>query len=644
MDANQPENIHEAQMPVEEDEDEDRGIEHPNGEDEDDEDDEDDDDEPMDEEDDEDDDVGNAGEEDTLEGGVADGDERANSASDADIVLYFLCSESFKDHPDHPILKPGVKVRIGLGKNTRLSAVMQRYVYVCNQELSVDGNNNITCNTIELADLEFVHAAVLKGSDTAEQGALMKDDVVRVRQNRWEQHEREREANRMQRESDVGFLEEMRALVDNQANSTIALDCHGPPLPSGRNVFSRQRQGTTIFCDASLVSKRCPWLGRTISGALAGVLEPVEDGAERAKSVVSLPEPLGDVDSSPSVKAPPKPDGDDPIEDAANLGDDDEFEDDHPIQVLDFAPRLADRDIMNQNEDAAAQIENDDDSQGEAENLELGGRSIVVIPNHPVEAMRLLLEYCYTNRVISLGQEAFRIAARTKPSPREYKGNLPPFGMKRWPGRGEPTVSFELAAATLTLAEEASMPRFSLMCEVAASHLVSPSNVVEALMLCKRTQDQWGNQLQRLRRAAMEVVFHSRAYGVYDNIYKQPSFKESVVKKAPLLVPSLFKGTADCVEESLGKKQYHNFKERDWKTSLYEDCRRYDDEDKLKRARERAKYRPIQDSAPDDHPLIVDEYDALGNEVASRKCMKRLRGHSVRSTLRREKRERRGSG
>merc|ERR1712232_31834 len=192
----------------------------------------------MDEEDEEDDDAGNAGDEDTLEGGVADGDESRTLASEADIVLYFLCSEHFRDHPDHPILRPGIKVRIGLGKNTRLSAVMQRYVEVCNQVRS-DGSDAGSNAPIELTDLEFVHAAVLKNNETAEQGALMKDDVVRVRQNRWEQHEREREATRLQRESDSAFLDAMKYLVDKQTFATVVLECHGPQVPSGRVVISR---------------------------------------------------------------------------------------------------------------------------------------------------------------------------------------------------------------------------------------------------------------------------------------------------------------------------------------------------------------------------------------------------------------------
>ncbi|KAL7580095.1 hypothetical protein ACA910_012858 [Epithemia clementina (nom. ined.)] len=652
MDNNQVNNR--QQMPVEEEEEEDnRAIGNLNLDDEDD----DDDNEPMDEEDDEE-DPGNPGEEDTLEGGVAEGDESRTLASEADIVLYFLCTESFKHHPDHPILRPGIKVRIGLGKNTRLGAVMQRYVDVCNQ-IRLDGSMSNSFSSIEMSDLEFVHAAVLRGHDTAEQGALMKDDVVRVRQNRWEQNEQEREANRMQRESDLVYLEQMRQMVDKQAHGNVVLDCQGTPVISKSNAYNNQRMSSFVWCDAALVSRRCPWLGRMIEGAVAG-LTSTKAAPERPKSVVSLPEPVPDAasPSSNNTRSSGRENVDPVVgriarqrvqDDRSSIYDDEDL-DDHPIQVLDFPPHDTHRDRMQQNDEAfaAAEIECDDESNnGERTDFDLEGKCCVVIPNHPSEAVRLLLEYCYTNRVVCLGNEAFRIAARTKPVPREGKGNLPPQGSKRWANRGEPTLSFDLAAAALVLAEEASMPRFSLMCEVAASHLVSHLNVIDSLSLCKRTQDQWGNQLQRLRRASMEIVFHSKPFGiVYDRIYKNVAFKEAVEERAALLVPALFTGTADAIEECLGKKRYHSYRERDWKSALYDRFRRHDQEDRLKRAQERSRNRKVREnmSGSEEYPLIVDELDALGNDAASRKCMKRLRGHSVRNSLRRaEKRERRGS-
>ena len=631
------------QMPVEEEDEDHRAN---------DEEEEDEDDNDRMEEEDEEEEAANPGEEGVLEGGVAEGDESRTLASEADIVLYFLCIENFRDHPDHPILRPGVKVRIGLGKNTRLSAVMQRYVEVCNQiRPDPDGTTIRSFSGVELSDLEFAHASLLRNSDTAEQGALMKDDVVRVRQNRCDQVEQEREATRLQRESDLVFLDAMREMCFKPSLANVVLDCQGTLVTTKNTVLSAPRASTLLRCDAALVSRRCPWLGRLIEGAVAVYSSsvPLE---ERPKSVVSTPEPLTDRGSPPPSLdhggAETVVNGSQRVQDES-VHDEDDI-DDHPIQVLNVSPRARNQDLLPHNEEAAisaAQIECDDESQGEQTDFDSAAKYHVTIPNHAPEPMELLLEYCYTHRVVGLGNEAFRAAARTKLVPRDGKGNVPPQGSKRWVNRGEPSVPFDVAAAGITLAEEASMPRLSLMCEVAASMLVAPHNVIEALSLCQRTQDQWGNPLPRLRRASMEVVFHSKPFGiVYDRIYNNLAFKEAVQERASLLVPALFTGTADAVEECLGKKRHHSYRERDWKVPLFDRCRRHDQEDKLKRAKERSRSKNHRDNSrgSDEYPLIVDELDAMGNDVASRKCMKRLRAHSVRSSLRRaEKRERRGS-
>ena len=107
----------------------------------------------------------------------------------------------------------------------------------------------------------------------------------------------------------------------------------------------------------------------------------------------------------------------------------------------------------------------------------------------------------------------------------------------------------------------------------------------------------------------------------------------------------IFTGTADVVEESLGKKNYYDYKERDWRTELYVSFRRHDRDDKRQRQMEREKYRKDRDSGTQEQPLIVDELDELNQHPheAVRKSSMRMRGHSVRSALRRDKRERRGS-
>lgn len=537
-----------------------------------------------------------------------------------------------------------------MGKATKLLAVMQRYVSVCN-------DSGPTVNQIHVDDLEFVHVAVLKGTDTAEQGALMKDDVVRVRQNRKEERLRNKEANRMQREADSVFFHEMKRLVNNREFASVALECQGPEIQRGVLEQERPRY---LFCDELIVSKRCPWLGRTIAGAReALLLKESEMAPDHPETTEDAQGKIVDAESPASTKrpaegeiAPPEEDEDKkrsiPEEEMKqNIPEDEDFGEDG-IQVLEFEPR-SNRNRIDPNADAssvAAQIENDDDSLGEPQSLPVDPRDVVVIANHGPEAMELLLEYCYTNRVVSLGYEAFRMAAHTKPSPREQKGNVIPFGQpKKWPNHGDPNISFEVAAAAISLAEEAQMPRLSLMCEVAACQSVAIPEVIEALTLCKKMQDMWGNPLARLRQAAMEQVFHSRHYDVQPGVLMERLFDESVKERAPLLVPAILSGTADVVEESLGKKNYYDYKERDWKTEMYASFRRHDREDKRQRQLEREKYRQDRDTGTKEQPLIVDELDELNHHPheAVRKSAKRIRGHSVRSALRRDKRERRGS-
>jgi hypothetical protein len=131
----------------------------------------------------------------------------------------------------------------------------------------------------------------------------------------------------------------------------------------------------------------------------------------------------------------------------------------------------------------------------------------VTIPNHPPEAVKLLLEYCYTNSVIPLGQEAFEVAWSS--SHEEGSSQARPHS-RQWPDkRKHPRVSFATALAGISLAEEASLPRLSLMCEVAACSLLESSNIVEALSMCTRQDQLTGNPLKRLRTAAMTIVLRN---------------------------------------------------------------------------------------------------------------------------------------
>jgi hypothetical protein len=538
--------------------------------------------------------------------------------------------EPIPKYDNHPVLKPGVTVQIGLGKNTRLESVFERYVKVCK-------NKDPSHRPVSVCDLEFVHSMVLKASDTVEQAALMKDDRIRVRAERSVKTQQEREHIKIQRDSDLLYFQQMKDLskVDpSMTNDLVYLDCRGR-LPIGGPKRSRP-----IPCVVSLVSKRCPWLRRKIEFAL-GDQKP-------SPSEHKLYYRAGSFSRDTPSSRNTSPRGGDVSEDhdGSNLSiSREEDEEDLSIQMVDrnnddgqmpVPPAAALADIP-----AAAEIEMEDDQFAEEEVMDdVPSNPTVVILDHPPQAMELLLEYCYTNRVPSLGMEAFKVAARSKLLPRDLQGNIPPHSMssggKRWPNRGEPTVNFHTAVACLELAEEAGMPRLSLMCEVAASQLVQTSNFTEALSICGRIKNETGSDLRRLRQAAMDIVLHAK-----HRITDKSNFRYALMEESALLVPTLLQGLVQSMDERMDRRQLKDYENRDWQVSAFAYFDQCDREDDYKRARER-RQRRIERHPEGDQSVVVDEFEAM----ATRRSLKRVRhsGHSIRSVLRRtEKRDRRNS-
>lgn len=185
--------------------------------------------------------------------------------------------------------------------------------------------------------------------------------------------------------------------------------------------------------------------------------------------------------------------------------------------------------------------------------------------NHPPEAVRLLLEYVYTNRVVCLGREAFDTGSLDPPpgTPNHLtlmRPMVPPYGRKEWPDgvdgkRGHPTILLSVALAGIQLAEEAQLPRLSLMCEVAASQLVSRRSVLDALALCNAQQQRTGNKLPILRKAAMlDHIFAGKSRGV-GSLFKMPIFRKGLEDHPEDIVPSLLTGTLEAIKSQLGEKQ-----------------------------------------------------------------------------------------
>lgn len=508
-------------------------------------------------------------------------------------------------------------VQIGLGKNTKLESVFERYVQVCK-------NRDPSHAEVTLDDIEFVHSTVLKGHETAEQAALMKDDRVRVRPERSAVTQQEKERAKLQREFDHRYFSDMKGLLRPDPDEiptldTVVLECHGrlpPPFHGGRYFYQ-------IPCVVSIASTRCLWLRRIIQGSLAN-----QDADQKKSAIISsFFNPGAGQDSLSSAISG----GQDSTE---SMKLDDDEEDEPPIRMVDrsqIAPQAAIQAAAAAPAAAEIEMEGEEDVVNEVVQ-DVGSGRVVIIADHPVEAIQVLLEYCYTNRVVSLGVEAFKVAARTKLDSRGLQGNLAPFslssGAKKWPARGQPTISMDATLAALALAEEASMPRLSLMCEVAAAELVSPVNAVNALSLCARIDGETGNNLNRLRQAAMDVLLHmqgKRAVGESVRL----ALKSETESKA--LVPTLLKGLVDSMTERMDSRSLYEYENRDWQTTAFAFFDQVDREDSYKRARER-RQRRVERHPDGDTSLIVDEYEAR----ASSNSLKRVRGHSIRPPPRRK--------
>jgi hypothetical protein len=243
---------------------------------------------------------------------------------------------------------------------------------------------------------------------------------------------------------------------------------------------------------------------------------------------------------------------------------------------------------------------------------------------HPEEAVRLLLEYLYTNRAVDLGHDAFVTGCRTKPS--HSKGPVCPFvigtgtSRRRWPNRGEPTVSYGTAVALVRLAFEAGLPRLALMGEVAASQLVKSDCVVEALSFCHEAKYELGRDLERLRKAAMDVVLRPSSHHSKQGVWVYPSFRHELKEKRNVLVPTLISGTMEALSDAATaaataaaalklshhghgrsavlplsyqklQNQFVKYDTEEWRSTVHKSFRQLDRLDKSRREEERRKRR-----------------------------------------------------
>lgn len=242
----------------------------------------------------------------------------------------------------------------------------------------------------------------------------------------------------------------------------------------------------------------------------------------------------------------------------------------------------------------AVEIDEDDDNHmnrrqmiiqdfNEDDMIRIDGRSSEVAPSpftcprqksaihitldHSPEAVKLLLEYCYTNRVIALGQKAFNKSYKpidpntVDPFLIEFCGPVSPFASSRpkiWSPEDVPTriptVNLSVALAGVRLAEEAKLPRLSLMCEIAASELVTNATALEALVACQQQYRISGNRLVYLRKAVMKYhVFGSGPKGI-EELSNMNSFQRILTEKNYDVIPSLMMGVMEIMKELNGEK------------------------------------------------------------------------------------------
>merc|ERR1711935_517107 len=84
------------------------------------------------------------------------------------------------------------------------------------------------------------------------------------------------------------------------------------------------------------------------------------------------------------------------------------------------------------------------------------------------------------------------------------------------------------------------------MCEVATAQLVSTTNVVRALSLCASQKSKTGNDLPRLRKAAMDIVLRRGSRGVLE-LGRMPTFRKALEEPRAVIIPTLLQGTTEAV-------------------------------------------------------------------------------------------------
>jgi len=523
------------------------------------------------------------------------------------LVLYFECHDDLDELlcPGNPILKRGTTVFIGLDKNTKLSLVFHQFCKFVNSKIpkKKKGAATVNVDAVKLSDFEFLHCTLLDASHTVEASAMMKNDRIKVCRERSKERSAKAEVLRAQRESDRKYFKDLRQLLPDPSpggmGCDVVLDCRGKVVDE--RGFSQNVLATTVRANSVLISQRCKWLGQKISAAR-------EDIRRRAEMTVPSDEEKSDLNNE----------GREEEEEEDVVGDghksmQSEDEDD----IIMAEPVAGDNNLARGDLGSAAKVEDDEDEDPRAKvkagkagrsrsparkpdahhsSSSASPNSVWITLDHSPEAVKLLLEYCYTNRATTLGLEAFNRASKF-PNPKDVgtltakqSGPVAPFRKHEWPQGGMPTVNLHLALAGIALAEEAHMPRLSLMCEIAASQLVDSKNVIDVLGACQVQQAKTGNRLPILRKAAMlDCIMANGSEGI-DQLYNNANFKSNLDERKGLVIPSLLDGTVEVMPSNMNTKDIRKKKDRmaNERKDMFE---RNDSYDKHERMKEREKWR-----------------------------------------------------
>ena len=570
-----------------------------------------------------------------LDGGIAGSNPDQKRTVDADLLFCLHCR-------DVPHVEANTNITFGMDKSSKLEVLYECFVEYVNSHFYTEKQqqHQKKCDKLQLEDIEFVHMDVLQYSEvssmTADQCALMKGDDIVVQKNRAKERMAKERLQQVQKEIDLIFYRQMRGSLMPMSSNTTVSSSEAPSSPSSTNavtelsgeksnsadvVFVLEHQNHTndnvlqqqnkieVKAHSYILAKRCPYLWNLVEKARQSLAEENERSENLNQQGQAYKNNINGVDNVVPAQQ----------QQVFTIEQDDTANGDFNHRSNCHENEQRDDSSINS---TTAKVEDDDDDNDETRSLfykmtsnkddtcsnissnsppvfssQKRSRSILRVlmkQQYTAEALKLLLEFCYTNRCIACGQEAFEVSC---------PGAVSPYYDKGWPMFGQPLISMTVALAGIVIGEESSMPKFSLMCEIAASHLINHKNVLEALSLCSTQALKSGNRLEILRNRATAYLLRTP---VLDELSLDKPFMSNLNKNREQVVPALLHGTRESIGHHLKQMKFRNGNGNNVVTVGNESARNsgngvqrvlhyhflsQDADDRMSRALERAKWR-----------------------------------------------------